>query len=160
MSDVERIRSLLDYDPDTGVFRWREAVGGRMAGQSAGTLHSKGYRRIKLDGRHHFAHRLAWLYVTGEWPDRAIDHMNGDKTDNRIANLRLATASENNMNMGVRRFSKTGLKGVSPQRKKYMAQISANGKRHYLGLFQTPEEAHQAYLQRARELHGDFARAE
>ena len=155
-----RLKSALDYDPETGVFRWLVATGGRVIGQAAGSRHCKGYLRIRVDGEQYLAHRLAWLYVTGEWPDRALDHINGDKMDNRIANLRLASASENNMNVSARRSNKTGLKGVFPVGKRYMAQIRANGKVHYIGRFATPEEAHQAYLQRARELHGDFARAE
>ena len=113
---AERLRALLDYDPVTGVFTWKatrtgQAVAGRIAG---GALHT-GYHRIQIDGRAFLAHRLAWLYVHEVWPQGQIDHINGVKADNRIANLREATASQNGQNRrGSQINNGSGLLGVYP----------------------------------------------
>ena len=157
MITAERLRELLTYDPETGVFRRRIArVGGKAAaGQIAGTIRKdSGARQICLDCKVYLAHRLAWLYMTGKWPKDQIDHCNVNPSDNRWVNLREATPSQNGANKRVQR---AGLKGVvfHKQKQKYMAQI----KSEYLGLFETEHEAHDAYLRAAKEMYGEFARA-
>lgn len=151
-----RLKELLDYDPETGMFTWK--ISNRNSpikiGSEAGTLDSGGYCQIKIDGTHYKAHRLAWLYVHNNWPKYQIDHINGIRADNRLANLRAATSSENSQNQRcANKDSKTGLLGIYPHGKKYVAQIRLNGKTHRLGIFQTPEEAHEVYLKAKRELH-------
>lgn len=151
---VERLRELLDYDPDTGLFTWRVRTSKCVTvGAIAGCL-DKGYLRIQIDRRLHLAHRLAWLYITGDWPPAQIDHINGIRDDNRIANLRAATRAENMHNRRKPHSNTTsGYLGVSRYRGKFMAQIKLDGKSKFLGLFDTPEEAHAVYLEAKRRLH-------
>lgn len=154
---AERLRELLSYEPETGEFRWRVGRGGTaVAGGRAGYTEPRGYRQIGVAGRLYWEHRLVWLYVNGTWPSNQIDHVNGVKGDNRIANLREATVSENGSNQRqARTDNKTGLLGVywNKEHKKFMAKIMFSGKHKYLGYFPTAEEAHQAYLKAKRELH-------
>jgi hypothetical protein len=177
---AEQLRELLHYDPDTGIFRWREGIDHWRAGLPAGTLYKQRpngpsrvaigigttseskYKVIGVRKRVYRAHRLAWLYVYGEWPDREVDHINNDPTDNRIVNLRLATFSENAMNRGLRANNTSGVKGVSWSKKssRWLAHIGINGKLHHLGLFDTIEEARAVREEAARRLHGAFARHE
>ena len=121
MSDLtaERLREVLDYGPDTGVFTWKIRTNSRVkVGDVAGALRPDGYIQISIDGRLHRAHRLAWLYVTGESPPDQIDHINGVRDDNRIANLRLATSAENKQNLRrAKSRNKTGFLGVCTPRK-------------------------------------------
>lgn len=156
----DRLRELLDYDPQSGIFRWRqERRGGVKAGDVAGCVHGAGkYRRwqIVIDRRHYKAHRLAWLYIHGTWPER-IDHRNGNALDNRIGNLRVATQAENMAN-SVHPKGSTGLRGVSFYKNGYMAQISHKGRSVYIGRYATAEEAHAAWREAATRLRGDFAR--
>ena len=159
MLTAERLRELLDYNPDTGVFIWRHRKPRRTKGadsMNAGTRRGV-YTMIGIDQTLYYGHRLAWLYVHGEWPSLHIDHINGDGRDNRIANLRCATRSENLCNKPVRRDSTTGLKCVFPKRNKFYSQIVKNGRTWNLGSFDTPEQAHAAYCEAAHELHGEFA---
>lgn len=148
---AERLRELLRYDPGTGIFRWRVSTNRRIVvGQIAGTI-SHGRVQIKVAGNLQRAHRLAWLYVHGEWPADLIDHKNGDATDNRIANLRQADKSINAQNQRrANSRNKTGLLGVSPAR---WGGFRARIDHDYLGVFPTAEEAHQAYLKAKRERH-------
>jgi hypothetical protein len=155
MLNPERLRELLAYDPETGAFTWRV---GQRAGKVAGSVHSKGYARIWVGGRSYRAHRLAWLYVTGAWPVAQLDHANGARDDNRFVNLREATNAENGHNRKTN--NPCGFKGVRQQKKRWCARIGKNGRRIFLGLFATPEEAHAAYVAAATEHHGEFARAE
>lgn len=148
----ERLTERLDYDPATGVFRWRHN------GRRAGTPHVDGYIQIMIDYRPYREHRLAWLYVHGAWPPDQIDHINGVRTDNRIANLRLASHTENSRNRKVGKNNLIGVKGVSHQKKRYRAEIQADGRRIVLGTFATAEEAHAAYSAAAEQFHGQFAR--
>lgn len=163
----ERLRELLSYDPETGVFRWRVTNSVRaMAGAEAGyklkvarseTLY---YRQIRIDKKLYQAHRLAWLYVTGLWPSEFLDHIDGDGLNNRMANLREASSGENQRNMRMHKDNETGLKGVTRAKnaKGYYSNIMVAGKKHYLGYFKTPEAAHAAYCEAAQRLHGRFAR--
>lgn len=158
---ADELRRLLSYDPETGVFVWRVARrNGRKPGDVAGTHDYEGYRIISVNGRRYKAHRAAWLYVHGEWPIGAIDHIDCDKTNNAIANLRQVTPSQNQHNQGKRRTNTSGYKGVHRPRfgTKWMAQIWVNGRGRVLGHFDTAEEAAAAYAEAARRLHGDFAK--
>lgn len=159
---AQRLRELLAYDPLTGEFRWR--VGRKRApmGALAGGKTSHGYIRIGVDmGGQQYAHRLAWLYMTGEWPSCEVDHINGDKSDNRWSNLRGVSSTINKQNKRrPQSNNKSGFLGVSlnSSRKncpsKWLAQICLpGGKRRFLGNFKTPEEAHEAYLKAKRSLH-------
>jgi hypothetical protein len=146
---VEYAREILDYNPETGELRWKwrddraKWWNNRYAGTVAGSMSTQGYIKVGIDYKHFRSHRLAWLLVYGYWPTNEIDHINGDKTDNRIANLREATSQENNRNVGLRKDNSTGITGVSwnKQCRKYMAQIQAGGKLIYIGLFDTLEAA-------------------
>ncbi len=166
MLTASRLRELLVYEPDTGIFRRRTDVicGNKRvrlkAGDIAGGKTKKGYIHITVDGHRAYAHRLAWLYVHGEWPAQHIDHINGDVSDNRISNLRPATPQENQWNSKKPRTNTTGFKGVTRVKSsgRYIAQIHyANGSK-YLGSFLTAEEAHQAYAEASARLHGHYGR--
>lgn len=162
---AERLREVLCYSPETGLFTWKGTARGRQGGntyigRTTGSPDHRGYCRICVDGHLYLAHRLAWLYAHGRWPAAMIDHVNGDKSDNRIANLREATMAQNKMNVCAPRTNKSGFKGVSwnSDAGKWMAYIRAAGKSYNLGRFDTPEAAHAAYAEAAARLHGEFAR--
>ena len=164
MIDLARLKELLTYDPVTGIFVWSHAKIGKGRGRiepgtTAGRL-LKGYVAIKIDQRQYYAHRLAYLYVNGVWPLEEIDHINGNKSDNRICNLRPATRSQNGMNTGAKRSSASGIKGVDWNKKdhRWRARIRTPQGRKDLGGFLTKEEAAAAYAKAAEELHGEFAR--
>ena len=166
--DISALRDDLAYDPETGVFTWRHGVvTGNGAfrlkpGQVAGTNTGDGlYRQFKWRGHLYRAHRLAWLYVHGEWPVGEIDHINRDGRDNRIANLRLATRAQNLGNTRRRTTNQSGFKGVtwSAHAKRWSAWIATGGNTRHLGYFDTPEAAHQAYANAAKTAFGEFARA-
>ena len=154
-----RVRELFEYNPETGEFIRRVARGGERRGARVKTLTDKGYLRIGIDGADYRAHRVAWLYVHGEWPADQLDHINGNRNDNRIANLRLATPSQNSANR--RRLSRTlsGYKGVVPHQGKWVAQIKKGKTSFHLGCFSTAAEAHDAYCKAARELVREFFNA-
>lgn len=153
------VRELFHYDADTGVFTRRVTRQGLNArvGDIPGTIKPNGYRVIWILGANHMAHRLAWLYMHGEWPKGHIDHINQDKGDNRIANLRVVTHTVNMHNRTVNRNNRTGLRGVSfingNKKKRFRAHIGFDGKTLHLGSFATAEEAHAAYCKAAAELH-------
>ena len=153
---VEQVRNALNYSPETGEFHRRV---GRYAGQLAGAYNSDGYRRIQVDGRTYYAHRLAWLHVYGYLPHE-IDHINGDRSDNRICNLREASRVLNIANKKVRTVY--GHKGVARSKRKgepaWAAYIRVDGKSKRLGTFNTIEEAATAYRKAAVALYGEFAR--
>jgi len=160
MITADRVREVLRYDANTGVFTWLVSVGCVKVGDIAGSGDGDGYVAIMIDGRHYKAHRLAWLYVTGELPSLQIDHANGTRDDNRWANLREATQSQNLANSSRRSDNTSGFKGVGQRRGRWRAQIRKDGRRIHLGTFSTPEAAHAAYLKAANDHHGEFARAE
>ena len=147
---VEDVLSVLDYAPDTGLFAWRAATAPRK--NPAGHINKHGYVIIKLFNRAVKAHRLAWLCMTGKWPDLAIDHINGCRHDNRFANLREATASQNGLNRfgprkDKRRCQYANVYLASANRKKqFYAAITVNQKSIYLGHFATAQEAHAAVM--------------
>ena len=153
------LRAVLDYNPDTGVFIWIKTKHPSKLGKPAGWLDSNGYNRITVNGTDHPAHRLAWLYMKGRWPEKYIDHINGVPGDNRFCNLREATPMQNSANQRIRKRNLAGFKGVIKHRRKWKAAFTHNYTTIYLGLFDTPEEAHAAYLKASTELNGEFARA-
>lgn len=157
---LARLRDLLEYEPETGVFRWKvNASSRRPAGSVAGVTTALGYRKIGIDGSRYYAHRLAWFYVHGRWPAAHLDHVNRSTADNRIANLREATCSQNLANRPAQCNSSHGFKGVTRNKKRWSARININRKYIHLGTFDTPQEAHAAYRAKASELFGEFARA-
>lgn len=140
----ERLRELLHYNPNTGIFTWKVRRNQRAtAGSEAGHREAKGYVSICIDGNDFKAHRLAWLYVHGCWPKNQIDHKNQAKHDNRIDNLRDATQSENLANTNLRTTNTSGFKGVhfDTRAGKWRAQICVDGKRVNLGSFESMEDA-------------------
>lgn len=151
----ERLRELLHYDPETGIFTWRvRASSSAQIGAVAGSPEKDGRVRITVDGKHYLAYRLAWLWVLGGWPEHQIDHEDGDPSNNRWANLREATHAQNQQN--IRRAKKNsthGFLGVTKSRDKWRCGIRLNGKYHGRCGFPTPEAAHAAYLELKRELH-------
>jgi hypothetical protein len=156
----EYLKKHIKYDPTTGVFSVlvpRKGCSGkfRSIGQPLGTMTSHGYLKISLLGSSQYLHRLAFLYMTGELPE-TVDHVNGDKSDNRWANLRSCSQQENCRNKRVVK-SKCGLKGVTNVGRRYRAQIVHNHKPMHLGYFDTAESAHDAYFQKALKLNGEFA---
>lgn len=150
-----RLREALDYNPDTGVFTWRIRMGMRgRIGATVGWENPQGYLTCNLDKTFQKMHRLAWLYMTGEWPRHSIDHINGNRSDNRWLNLRDVTTTQNQQNRRKAQASSTsGLFGASKNGNGWAARVSVNGVRHYIGHFNTPEEAHAAYLEAKRRLH-------
>jgi hypothetical protein len=157
MNDLtaQHLRELLDYDPETGVFTWRVTKGPRaQAGAVAGSRRADGYLSIKIDGTHYKCHQLAWLHHYGKWPEGDVDHRNGGHADNWIDNLRDVPHAVNMQNRtAARTGSKTGLPGVTVYRKRFVAQIMTAGKQKHLGVFDTPEEAHAAYVEAKRARH-------
>lgn len=155
---AQRLREVLHYDPNSGVFARLVAYRNRYSGRSGvGGRQRSGHIRICVDGKKHFAHRLAWLFVNGDWPSGDLDHIDGDPANNRIANLRLVTHEANMQNF--RRptaRSTTRLLGVSwcKINKKWKACISIGGRTKHLGLFDLPEAAHAAYVS-AKRIHHD-----
>ena len=157
----KRLRELLSYDPEIGDFTWIKRTSNRVQiGHVASYVEVNGYNRIHIDGKPYKAHRLAWLYVYGVWPKNEIDHRDGDRMNNRLANLRECTRQENTKNQGIRNDNKSGYKGVSwhVKAKKWMAQIASGRAHFYLGLFNDARVAHAAYERKAIELFGEFKR--
>ena len=158
---LARLKEVLTYDPETGLFIWRINRRGRAkAGTVAGADNGVGYIVIRLDGENHKAHRLAVFYMTGKWPIADTDHKNCKKSDNRWGNLRPATRSQNRANTNVRADNTSGFKGVvwDSKSSKWRAQTMVNGKRKYLGLFDKVEDAVGAYGAAVYGYFGPFAR--
>jgi len=153
----ERLMERLHYNPKTGEFTWMAT---HRAGSRAGSPNNLGYIQIDVDGRKYKAHRLAFLYMTTNWPAHGIDHINGKPDDNRWENLREATHGQNMRNMKVPSTNKSGFRGVHrhSQMDKWEAGIRAHGRKHYLGIFDVAEDAARAYDAAAERLHGEFAR--
>ena len=158
MLTAAQVRAAFHYDPETGILT-RVSSGyapatGRWCGKRAGHAATNGYLRATCHGREYAVHRLAWIYMTGEWPDGYIDHGNGVRTDNRWANLRAGDRSFNMQNQRrARRDNTTGWLGVSRVKSRFEAAIQVRGRRFRLGRFDTPEAAHAAYLTAKRKLH-------
>lgn len=152
------VRRYLSYDASTGVLTW---IAGRRRGRPAGYLTVNGYIHVGLCRRLYLGHRLAWLYVHGEWPPAQIDHVDGDRANNRLSNLRLALPRQNSWNYRKPITNKSGMKGACENRPgRWIAQIKANGKKYYLGTFDSAAAAHAAYCEAAARFHGEYARTE
>jgi len=153
---LELANEYLTYNQAIGEFRWRKSPNRRIAvGKIAGVrLNSDGYKEIQLKGTLYKAHRLAWLMCTGNMPDQ-IDHMNCDRSDNRLINLRSVSSKENTHNqVNAHKNSSTGVLGVVPRPSgRYAAEIRVNGKKNYIGTFNTIDEASAAYRKAKIELH-------
>lgn len=156
---IARLREEFSYDPETGVItRFKRAQkSGMPPGSPVMHTDQRGYIAVCLDRRKMKGHRVAWAMHYGEWPSRPLDHINGAKTDNRISNLRLADASQNGANTPARARNRTGLKGVSPHKGRYRAQISVRGKYMSLGCYDTKEAAGEAYEKAALEHFGEYS---
>ena len=161
---LELLNALVHYDPYTGhLYRKTKAKKnrGEIGDIMGGSPSQNGYWGVRVGGVRCRAHRIAWALAHQVWPfDHEIDHINGDPSDNRLCNLRAANRSNNASNMRRSKRNKSGYKGVSWHEGagKWQAHIRANDKNIYLGCFDTPEEAHQAYCDKARETKGEFAR--
>lgn len=155
---ADSLREYASYDPCTGIFVRKKSVSGKngRAGSICGGLSFCGHIRMKVHRKEYFAHRLAWLYVHGEWPKQQIDHINGIKTDNRIENLRDVPSAVNTQNIKQpRRTNKTGFLGVHKvSRTTFRACIGhGGGPQLDLGTFTSAQDAHNAYLKAKRLLH-------
>lgn len=152
-----RLKEVLAYDPISGCFQWLSSRNPAIKeGEVAGTVSQRGYISITVDGCQYQAHVLAFLYMTGKLPSFSIDHINGQKADNKWGNLRAATHSENLQNQRrAHRNSQSGYLGVAFHKAsgKFQANIRVNGKIKYLGLFTTAAAAHQTYLDAKRQIH-------
>jgi hypothetical protein len=156
----ERLKELLTYSPETGLFYWKEKRGRRQTEHPAGTRTHYGYNGIRVDGVTYGAHRLAILYMTGAMPENDVDHIDGDVSNDRFVNLRECTHSQNLKNMKRHADNSSGFKGVytATKGRSWFAQIHSDGTLHYLGSFPNRDEAAAAYDEAARSLHGEFAR--
>ncbi len=156
---AERLRELLNYDAETGVFtnRTHRSHSRMPAGAVAGSVISTGYLRVVIDAKAHLCHRLAWLYVYGRWPDNSIDHINGIRSDNRISNLRDVPHSVNMQN-GVARGTKYGYPGIMYSKGSYFGKVKVQGRRIYTKAYPTPELAHRGWLELKSELHAECRR--
>lgn len=151
MISQKRLKELLHYDPLTGVFTWRVSRGGSAStGTVAGSDNGKGYRIIAVDGKKYLAHRLAFLYTDGAFPENEVDHINGCRDDNRRDNLRAASRSQNLANRSSKGYY------WNKSLKKWAAELKYKNYRTYLGLFKTEKEASDAYHVAARKIHGEF----
>lgn len=151
---AEQLRDALIYDPATGNFVSRKDSSNRPAGTPCGSRCKGGYLIISVQGGRWFAHRLAWLYMTGKWPNDQIDHINGLRADNRFENLRDVDRFGNTQNLHkAKNRSKTGLLGVSPHQGRWRAMIHTRGKTTHIGMFSDQAAAHAAYIEAKRRLH-------
>src|SRR5882762_7999952 len=155
---AEYLREMVDYDPRTGKFCWKQSNNQVTVGTEAGNfVPSLGYMRLMIKGHHYLLHRLAWLHHFGKWPKDPVDHRNLNRCDNRIVNLREASHAGNSANQAVKKTNFLGIKGVRLHEcGRYTARIGFQGKIIYLGLFDSPEEASSAYAMKAAELYGEF----
>lgn len=155
---AEQVRALFDYDASAGILIRKTPKGNQLAGTRAGSVERNGYRRVSVGNRNYQEHRVIWLYWYGTWPREELDHIDGDKSNNRIANLRDVPRRINSQNL--RRAvstSESGLLGVSRSRRHvlnpWVACIKVDGKQKHLGYFKSPEEASACYVNAKRELH-------
>ena len=156
---IEELRKLLYYEPDTGLFRWKINVGKKIKANSvAGSLHDQGYIDVRINQEIFKAHRLAWaLYYNQDPGSMQIDHIDQNKSNNKIVNLRLADNGPNKANTGPQKRNKLGVKGVSYEQGKFRVSIKKNQKKYHLGYYDTVEEASNVYWAAAEEVHGEFA---
>lgn len=153
--DLEAVCNSLSYDPDSGILTWKISAGKGYEGRAAGSVGMFGYLKVCVSGRHYMAHRLAWAIYYGEQPPGIIDHINQNRTDNRISNLRDGTRAVNQQNQQKphRRNKSSSYLGVSRFAGRWRAKIYNKGKYYFLGYFSSEEEAAQAYIMAKRKLH-------
>jgi hypothetical protein len=154
MLTQKKLKEYLFYDEETGFFTRLKNIANQKIGSIAGAKHNKGYVQIMIDTNNYLAHRLAWLYVYGEFPKNQIDHINRIKTDNRIVNLRDVDNSTNQLNIGIRKHNSSGVTGVmrDTRKNKWVVQIIFDNKRYYLGQFDLISEAKIAREKKEKEL--------
>ena len=159
---AERLRAVLNYDPDTGIFTWRRDTSKKTRGKHSGFSNDQGYLLIGVDGHKYRIHRLAWFYIHGKWPAHHIDHINGNRADNRLSNLREAEVFQNMANSRRPITNKSGYKGVSwhAGARKWQVHIKYQDINSYLGLFESAEEGHAVYCAEAIRLKGKFAKTD
>lgn len=160
MADLNGLKDALSYDAKSGIFTWKVRPSNAVkAGDKAGTVNPLGYVMIGYKGKIYAAHRIAWAFANGEWPSLDIDHINGNPTDNRAINVRLASDSQNLQNRKLCTRNKSGIKGVFWYKasSKWCAQIRKGGKKFYLGYFDRIEDAQKAVIEARNSLHGEFA---
>ena len=152
---LARLKELLAYDENTGSFTWARDWYRRPFGSSAGSKNTTGHIQISIDSRLYLAHRLAWLYTYGNWPEGVLDHINRVKDDNRICNIRQVTSSENCQNTSIYKNNTSGHRGISwrKARGKWAASIKSNNQIHHLGFFTKLDDAKNAYIAAASKLH-------
>lgn len=159
MITQKRLKEVIKYNPETGIFTWNINHKRVKKGSVAGHKYSTGYIRIAIDGIQYRAHRLAWLYITGSMPEDQIDHINRIRDDNRFINLRDVSNIENQMNKGMSFNRKCGVRGVykvTGSKSRWAARIMLKNKTINIGCFGSPEEAHEAYCKKVSELHGEY----
>ncbi len=165
---ADEFRQMVHYCPETGEFTWKVSdlfSNGRNAqygGKKAGSIDTEGYVIVVVNRTNYKGHRLAWYYMTGDWPDEQIDHRDTVRSNNIWTNLRLATNQMNQFNKGPNKNNRSGIKGIFPatanRRHPWMAKIVMNGEKHHLGYFSSKEEAAAAYSVAAQHFAGAFAR--
>lgn len=155
----EYLASLFAYEPDTGNLIRIQSRPGVTVGDIAGCVDDQGYVKVYIDRRAYLVHRIVWILVHGEWPSGEIDHINGNKADNRIANLRVCSRHENQRNTKMRKDNSSGVKGVVWDKRinAWFAQVALNGKTFYGGSFKDLEDAKRAAIELRNRLHGEFA---
>lgn len=154
------LAAMFIYDPETGFVTRRVRLNRRHAGERAGFQKKDGYRYIVIDQKYHVEHRICWALYYGAWPEVHLDHRDMNRSDNRIANLRLATDAQNACNRHVQKNNTTGFKGVQRLKSgRYHAQITAGGRTYRLGQFDTAPEAGAAYAAASEKYHGEYGRA-
>jgi hypothetical protein len=154
------LRALFDYEPSTGVLRWRRRMSPKVAaGQKAGTVVSGGYLGTKIYGHQYLVHRLIWLFAYGVVPSGQIDHADGDRLNNRLSNLRLASAHQNGANRKTPKTNTSGFKGVRKRGDRWRAEIEVHGRSISLGTYGSGDDASAAYYEAAQRYFGSFARA-
>lgn len=146
---AENVRQIFDYDPATGELTKKAYPGMRLRrGSTATSIRLDGYLSVSVMRKHHYAHRVVWLWMTGMWPENFIDHIDGKKDNNRWANLRSATKVQNGQNQReAHSNSQTGLLGAHPYKDRFRCTTSIHGRKKHIGYFMTAEEAHRAYIE-------------
>ena len=160
MLTQKRMKELLTYDRETGVItRTKTISGNAVKGMVAGTVKPNGYVQIQVDGKCYLGHRLAWLHEHGEFPSGFLDHINGQRNDNRLDNLRVVTQSQNCQNESMRTNNTSGVKGVTWDKRKnsWLARIIHERKCIHVGNFKDIEEAREAIIRKRNEIHGEYA---
>jgi hypothetical protein len=159
LPSLECVSSLLEYHAEIGIFLRRKDTRGARAGQIAGCSARNGYVMIRVADGAYLAHRIAWLLSYGEWPDGVIDHINGVRSDNRLANLRLCSTSENLRNAKLRSDNTSGVKGIYWNKKlsSWQVHVKDGGRTVYGGIYKDLDDAKRAVMQLRERLHGEFA---